>query len=82
MTGRLPEKAKVLSFKRDAKKPLMPIVVKQIPVTSIHRRMPRGPDYGSVHARRDDTVKSKVQSLTATLNHRFSHTLEVRNTRT
>ncbi|MGR4870552.1 TonB-dependent receptor [Variovorax sp. LARHSF232] len=42
--------------------------------------VPRGTYYGSANAKRDDTVTSKVQSFTATLNHRFSDTLEVRNT--
>ncbi len=42
--------------------------------------VPRGTYYGSAHAKRDDTVTSKVQSFTATLNHRFSDTLSLRNT--
>lgn len=42
--------------------------------------VPRSTYYGSAHARRDDTVTSKVQSFTATLNHRFSDSLNLRNT--
>ncbi|MDR6535811.1 TonB-dependent siderophore receptor [Variovorax soli] len=42
--------------------------------------VPIGTYYGSALARRDDTSTSKVQSFTATLNHRFSDTLSLRNT--
>ncbi|MBT2321637.1 TonB-dependent siderophore receptor [Variovorax paradoxus] len=39
-----------------------------------------GTYYGSALAKRDDTSTSKVQSFTATLNHRFSDELSLRNT--
>jgi len=42
--------------------------------------VPIGTYYGSALARRDDTSTSKVQSFTATLNHRFSDALSLRNT--
>lgn len=42
--------------------------------------VPIGTYYGSAHARRDDTVTSRVQTFTATLNHRFSDALSLRNT--
>jgi catecholate siderophore receptor len=42
--------------------------------------VPIGTYYGSAHARRDDTVTSKVQTFTATLNHRFSDVMSLRNT--
>ncbi|MFV0675909.1 TonB-dependent receptor [Variovorax sp. tm] len=42
--------------------------------------VPVGAYYGSAHGRRDDTVTSKVQTFTATLNHRFDDTLSLRNT--
>lgn len=42
--------------------------------------VPRSTYYGSAHAKRDDTVTSEVQSFTATVNHRFSDTLGLRNT--
>lgn len=42
--------------------------------------VPIGTYYGSAHGRRDDTVTSKVQTFTATLNHRFSDALSLRNT--
>ncbi|KQM68964.1 TonB-dependent siderophore receptor [Xylophilus sp. Leaf220] len=35
--------------------------------------------YGSGNARRDDTTTSRVESFTATLNHRFGDTLKLRN---
>ncbi|MDR6859527.1 TonB-dependent siderophore receptor [Variovorax guangxiensis] len=41
--------------------------------------VPIGTYYGSAHARRDDTVTSRVQTFTATLNHRFSDALSLRN---
>jgi catecholate siderophore receptor len=42
--------------------------------------VPVGTYYGSSHARRDDTVTSRVQTFTATLNHRFSDAFSLRNT--
>jgi catecholate siderophore receptor len=42
--------------------------------------VPVGTYYGSAHARRDDTVTSRVQTFTATLNHRFSDAFSLRNT--
>lgn len=42
--------------------------------------VPIGTYYGSALAKRDDTSTSKVQSFTATLNHRFSDELNLRNT--
>lgn len=42
--------------------------------------VPIGTYYGSAHAPRDDTVTSKVQTFTATLNHRFSDAMSLRNT--
>jgi catecholate siderophore receptor len=42
--------------------------------------VPIGTYYGSALAKRDDTSTSKVQSFTATLNHRFSDELSLRNT--
>ncbi|WP_280812937.1 TonB-dependent siderophore receptor [Variovorax sp. TBS-050B] len=42
--------------------------------------VPIGTYYGSAHARRDDTVTSRVQTFTATLNHRFNDALSLRNT--
>ncbi|RST52734.1 TonB-dependent receptor [Variovorax sp. MHTC-1] len=42
--------------------------------------VPIGTYYGSAFAKRDDTTTSKVQSFTATLNHRFSDALSLRNT--
>ncbi|PIF76892.1 catecholate siderophore receptor [Variovorax sp. 54] len=42
--------------------------------------VPIGAYYGSAHGKRDDTVTSKVQTFTATLNHRFSDALSLRNT--
>lgn len=41
--------------------------------------VPIGTYYGSALARRDDTVTSRMQAFTATLNHRFSDTLALRN---
>ncbi|CAN7553586.1 TonB-dependent receptor [Variovorax paradoxus] len=42
--------------------------------------VPIGTYYGSAFAKRDDTTTTRVQSFTATLNHRFSDTLSLRNT--
>jgi catecholate siderophore receptor len=42
--------------------------------------VPIGTYYGSAFAKRDDTTTTKVQSFTATLNHRFSDALSLRNT--
>ncbi|MDQ0042627.1 TonB-dependent receptor [Variovorax boronicumulans] len=42
--------------------------------------VPIGTYYGSALARRDDTTTTRVQSFTATLNHRFSDALNLRNT--
>ncbi|SEJ57739.1 MULTISPECIES: TonB-dependent siderophore receptor [unclassified Variovorax] len=42
--------------------------------------VPIGTYYGSAFGKRDDTTTTKVQSFTATLNHRFSDTLSLRNT--
>ncbi|MDH6590942.1 catecholate siderophore receptor [Variovorax sp. TBS-050B] len=42
--------------------------------------VPIGTYYGSAFAKRDDTTTSKVQSFTATLDHRFSDALSLRNT--
>lgn len=42
--------------------------------------VPIGTYYGSAFAKRDDTTTTKVQSFTATLNHRFSDALTLRNT--
>ncbi len=42
--------------------------------------VPIGAYYGSANGKRDDTVTSKVQTFTATLNHRFSDALSLRNT--
>jgi catecholate siderophore receptor len=42
--------------------------------------VPIGTYYGSAFAKRDDTTTTKVQSFTATLNHRFSDELSLRNT--
>ena len=42
--------------------------------------VPIGTYYGSADARRDDTTTTHVRSFTATLNHRFSDTLSLRNT--
>ncbi|MFM9924869.1 TonB-dependent siderophore receptor [Variovorax sp. H27-G14] len=42
--------------------------------------VPIGTYYGSAFGKRDDTTTTRVQSFTATLNHRFSEALSVRNT--
>jgi catecholate siderophore receptor len=41
--------------------------------------VPIGTYYGSAFAKRDDTTTTKVQSFTATLNHRLSDALSLRN---